>query len=455
MGESVKSQISALLTIGGNIVNTAVASPRWRDLVSPHTGIIRALDRFTKPYTEFDFPVLWQAELANFQLRQQQDDLRYGVGRGMTDEQAIFGAVGEAIERYCGGVVDYGQLIVSSYEELGNRAVPSSVFSPFCYQQYSDPNFPFLAFDPTAQTSWINALSLSNNQQVLVPAFLVYLDWNSDQPGDHILPVTSNGMASGPSLEFAAYRGLCELIERDAFIITWLNRLPAVRISFDYRPGIETEIARHYARFGIELVAFDLTTDIKVPVVMAMLIDHSGKSPAVSTGLGCHLDGATAFHKAIFEVCQARFGDIERMKTAAGANLHQYSDVQNLDDHNAFFYTTARLGELDFLFHHDRCCQVEDLPSDESGSEMEKLQSVIRRLHSVGSQAYLVEITTPDIASLGFSVVRTLASELVPIYFGYGQEPLGTRRLFEVPQRLGYGGGRTKNDLNPCPHPMA
>ncbi len=61
-------------------MNAAVASPRWRDLVSPHTGIIRAIDRFTKPYTEFDLPVLWQAELANFQLCKQQDDLRYGVG---------------------------------------------------------------------------------------------------------------------------------------------------------------------------------------------------------------------------------------------------------------------------------------------------------------------------------------------------------------------------------------
>lgn len=80
-------------------MNTAIARPRWQDLVSPHTGVIRSLDRFTKPYTEFDFPVLWQAELANFQLRKQPDDLRYGVGRGMTDEQAIFGAVGEAIER--------------------------------------------------------------------------------------------------------------------------------------------------------------------------------------------------------------------------------------------------------------------------------------------------------------------------------------------------------------------
>ncbi|WP_338422808.1 YcaO-like family protein [Aphanizomenon flos-aquae] len=441
--------------ISQSAVPGAIASPRWQDLVSPHTGIIRSLDRFTKPYTEFDFPVLWQAELANFQLRKQQDDLRYGVGRGMTDEQAIFGAVGEAIERYCGGIVDHRQLTVSNYEELGNRAVSPAVFSPFSDQQYSDPNFPFPAFNPTMQTSWINALSLSSNQQVLIPAFLVYLDWDGNKPGDHILPVTTNGMASGPSWEFAAYRGLCELIERDAFIITWLNRLPAPRIYFDHLPGIETEIARHYARFGIELVVFQLITDIQVPVFMAMLIDRSGKGPAVSTGMGCHLDGATAFHKAVFEVCQARFGDIERMKTGAGTNLHQYSDVQNLDDHNAFFYTTARLSELDFLFHHHQSCQVEYLPTYESASEAENLQSVVAKLNSVGVEPYVVEITAPDIASLGFRVVRTLASELVPIYFGYGQEPLGTRRLFEVPERLGYGGRRTENDLNPCPHPMA
>jgi ribosomal protein S12 methylthiotransferase accessory factor len=443
-------------------VNAAVASPRWRDLVSPHTGIIRAIDRFTKPYTEFALPVLWQAELTNFQLRKQQDDLRYGVGRGMTDEQAIFGAVGEAIERYCGGIVDRQQLIFSSYAELNDaydtlsdRVVYPSAFFSFSDKQYSDPIFPFLAFDPATQTSWMAALALASNRQVLVPAFLVYFDWESDQPGDYVLPVTSNGMASGPSLEFAAYSGLCELIERDAFIITWLNRLPAPRIYFDHRPGIEAEILRHYARFGIELVAFNFTTDIQVPVVMAMLIDHSGKSPAVATGLGCHLDGPTALRKAIFEVCQARFGDIERMSAGAGVNLNKYEDVKDLDDHSAFFYTTDRLGELGFLFHHGQCLKVEDLPTYESQSEVEKLQSVVARLHSVGVEPYLVEITTPDIASLGFRVVRTLASELVPIYFGYGLEPLGTRRLFEVPQRLGYGERRTENDLNPCPHPMA
>jgi ribosomal protein S12 methylthiotransferase accessory factor len=142
------------------------------------------------------------------------------------------------------------------------------------------------------------------------------------------------------------------------------------------------------------------------------------------------------------------------MAAGDGANLHQYQDIQDLKDHSAFFYTTARLGELDFLLHHDQRRNIEELPTYSNYTEVEKLQSVVTKLNQVGAEAYLVDVTTPDIVPLGFRVVRTLASELVPIYFGYGQEPLGTRRLFEVPERLGYGSRRTPDDLNPCPHPL-
>ncbi|MBH8572078.1 YcaO-like family protein [Nostocaceae cyanobacterium CENA369] len=451
-------------------MNSTLVSPRWRDLISPHTGVIRALDRLTKPYTEFELPVLWQAELAHFNFCRQQDDLRYGVGKGMTDEQAIIGAIGEALERYCGSIVERQKVIVSSYEELsnacdnsfgqqiqqgvGDRAVPPPAFFSFSDKQYSDPAFGFPAFEPAMQTSWVAALNLASNQQTLVPAALVYLNFCSDLPGDYILPVTTNGMASGFSVEFAAYSGLCELIERDALIITWLNRLPAPRIYFDGQPGIETEIARNYARFGIELMAFDFTTDIQIPVIAAMAIDRSGKSPSLVIGLGCHLDGRTALRKAIFEVCQARPHDIERMASGAGTNLHKYDDIQDLQDHSAFFFPAARLGELDFLLHNERSLKVADLPTYTASSELERLRSTVEKLHSVGADAYLVDVTTPDIASIGFRVVRTLASQLVPIYFGYGQEPLGSQRLFEVPERLGYGGRRTEDDLNPCPHPL-
>jgi len=49
-----------------------------------------------------------------------------------------------------------------------------------------------------------------------------------------------------------------------------------------------------------------------------------------------------------------------------------------------------------------------------------------------------------------------LATELQPMHFGYGEERLGGRRLYEVAQTLGVSDHiRTEDELNLCPHPLA
>lgn len=52
-------------------------------------------------------------------------------------------------------------------------------------------------------------------------------------------------------------------------------------------------------------------------------------------------------------------------------------------------------------------------------------------------------------------MVRTLATGLQPIHFGYGEERLGGTRLYRLPRLLGYGtSDRNEASLNPCPHPL-
>jgi ribosomal protein S12 methylthiotransferase accessory factor len=42
------------------------------------------------------------------------------------------------------------------------------------------------------------------------------------------------------------------------------------------------------------------------------------------------------------------------------------------------------------------------------------------------------------------------------MHFGYGEERLGGKRLFEIAHILGHAAGtRGESELNPCPHPLA
>jgi ribosomal protein S12 methylthiotransferase accessory factor len=52
-------------------------------------------------------------------------------------------------------------------------------------------------------------------------------------------------------------------------------------------------------------------------------------------------------------------------------------------------------------------------------------------------------------------VVRTIATGLQPIHFGYGEERLGGKRIFQLPRILGYASmDSDESTLNRCPHPL-
>ena len=78
----------------------------------------------------------------------------------------------------------------------------------------------------------------------------------------------------------------------------------------------------------------------------------------------------------------------------------------------------------------------------------------LRRLETQGLEAYSVDVTTPDVASVGLSVVRVV----VPGLYGNAPAafpPLGGRRLYEDPVRLGWVPRPIEEDdivLEPIPH---
>jgi len=425
------------------------------ELISPRTGIIRSLSRVSRGTEEPSPPVVCQAQVSQFDYRTAEAAERTAAGKGETEREAMLGAIGEALERYCSYQQDPDAVFQASAAALGQAAIRPQEFVLYSERQYATPGFRYARPDDQASIGWTRALELPGGSEAFAPASLVYLYFQAGGPHGYFCPPTSNGLAAGPGLSAAVLGGLYELIERDAFLVGWMNRLPVRRVDYSGMAGIAARIRAHYGRFGIEALAFDLTTDVGVPVMLALAVDRSGNGPAVVAGLGCHLNPAVALKKALMEVCQVRPSQsLKFAKSPPWEKLKGYGDVKTLEDHAGFAAIPGNLREFDFLSNNG-VSRIEDLPNGSAGEVEADLARSVALLRAAGCRVAYVDLTTPDVAPFGISVVRAIATGLQPIHFGAGEERLGGRRLFETPAKLGHAPGiRTEDDLNPCPHPL-
>jgi ribosomal protein S12 methylthiotransferase accessory factor len=427
-------------------------------LVSPRTGVVRSVVRIPRAVDEPVPPILYHATLSNFDFKKADGSERSAAGKGLTEADAIGGAIGEAVERYCASHVDLVRQRRARLGDISEPHIGPAECVLYSTRQYQTPGFAYPRATPDVDIGWVWGRELPSGRNVSIPAALVYLYGNGAGGPDFFCPPTSNGLAAGPTLEAAIVSGLCELVERDAFLMTWMNRLPAPEVDLSMAGPAARGIRDHYSRFGLETRVFDVTTDIPIPAMMALSIDRTGQSPAAVVGLGSHLDPAVAVLKALFEICQVRPGETRRAEEtrSKGKTLSAYADVKTLEDHSGFFTTLDRLKEFDFLQRNDAPRAVTARPSLDRGSPDANLEQTVDVLTRAGCRVAYVDLTTDDVSPFGIRVVRTFATGLQPIHFGYGEERLGGGRLFEVPRLLGYGATtRTEADLNPCPHPLA
>jgi ribosomal protein S12 methylthiotransferase accessory factor len=425
-------------------------------LVSSRVGVIRNLERLPHGIALPDPPVVYNAVLAHHDFRRARLRERSASGKGETEEEAMAGAIGEAVERYCASHPYPESVIQGTFSALPGEALDPAALILYSEAQYAGEGIPFGPFGEDTILSWVPATSLPGGSTKFVPATFVYMNYACPSPEQYLADPTTNGLAAGPDLTSAILSGLYELIERDGFLIHWCNRLGAPRVDLEGLGGIFRSIPEHFRRFGVEVSAHNVSSDVAVPVMLALSIDGGGRGPAACVGLGCHLSPTRALRKALFELCQSYLGQSNQMRRPGYVPaIQSFADVHEPEDHGALFRSVQSLRELGFLLEGDRLQRVENLPDRSTGSAAGDLETCLGLLAPAGIRAAYVDVTTPDIRPLGLRVVRTIAPGLQPMHFGFGRERRGGRRLYETPQALGYAvRPRTESELNPCPHPL-
>jgi ribosomal protein S12 methylthiotransferase accessory factor len=429
----------------------------WKALISPKVGVIRNVAPQLRGSEEPVPPYLYTATLSNFDFHNVEKTERIGAGKGSTQGDATASAIGEAIERYCAFQWDPYRTFLAKWSTLSPAAINPAEYVLYSDEQYNSGDLPYTRWREDMDVTWIRGIELPSGLEIAVPASLVYLVHPVPRQEDYFAPSSSNGLAAGPTLEAAILGGICELMERDALLTAWMNRLPAIELDLNSAGTTVSGIQKHYARFSVEVRAFLMPSDLPGAVVMALSCDPDPRRPAQVVGMGCHPDPGIALTKALFEMCQGRPSEGRRFvdKPPRG-RLNDYRDVKTLDDHSAFASLPEQHKEFAFLWEQGKKARVSDLPNPSSHDAALDLDYCVSNLVSMGQRVAYVNLTMSDIAGHGFHVVRTLITGLQPIHFGYGEERLGGRRLFELPQKLGFADrARAVTDLNMCPHPLA
>jgi ribosomal protein S12 methylthiotransferase accessory factor len=134
---------------------------------------------------------------------------------------------------------------------------------------------------------------------------------------------------------------------------------------------------------------------------------------------------------------------------------HDFSDVRHFEDHVSLFGWRQSLRYIDFL----TSVRVERSLGSEDPPYMSDVTSQLRHcldvLTDLGLDVIVVDVTQPDIGSLGVHVVKVLIPGLTNINADHNYPLLGGSRLYSVPRLLGYRHGDcSEEELNRVPHPF-
>jgi len=405
-------------------------------------------------------PYVYRAELANHRfLRAKEDAFTVCSGKGITLADARVGALGEAVERYSGATWSAADLLHRRRGELEGESLDPRrlvLFHPLQYQE-----LPYSPYTEESVLAWTAGTSLGRGCPIWIPALGVLLAYDVHHPQEQLFPMTSNGLAAGPSLVDAIVAAALEVAERDAFLITWLHRLPCRRVDITTLPDLAVRsVVNAYARRRVVFELFRLPTDGPVEVCMALGVSDRSDDPAVVVGLGASLQPARAARSAILEVAQVRPALRIKMRDPKTRDRmdHLLADptlVTSLEDHDLLYAHASRRQSFDFL----RSASVESVDWSagcDSRSSTETLVRLVRWLSGMGSDLAYVNLTPPEFFEAGPFTARAILPDFQPIHFGYREARLGGDRLFELPRRLGLRSRRASlADLNPDPHPLA
>jgi oxazoline/thiazoline synthase len=421
---------------------------KYRHLISPVCGAVTMLEPFMPSDNGVMHVYLSGNNVARGprSLLHLRTDLRsMSCGKGTNSVQAQASALCEGVERYCGLLHGDEPRRIARSSELGAKAIHPNACMLFSQKQYAERerqteysyHWVPVPFDPQRSIEWTPLWSLTAETVRYLPTrFCYYHGWDGDQP-NFCVPC-SNGNAAGNTLEEAIVQGLFELVERDGVALWWYNRLrlPGVDLASFNEPYLE-RLTAFYRTHQRELWVLDLTSDLEIPVFVAISRRVDEKRERIMLGFGAHLDAKIALLRAVTELNQLL---VPLLLAAPDKPLGPITDRATLDWlENATValhpYLAPREGPL-------RTASSFAAPSTDDLKE--DVLACKGRLEQHGLELLVLDQTRPEI---GMPVVKVVVPGLRHFWARFAPG-----RLYDVPVACGWlAKPHSEDQLNPTP----
>jgi ribosomal protein S12 methylthiotransferase accessory factor len=351
--------------------------------------------------------------------------LPLGWGKGLTISGAVLSAVGEAIERYSASLPDAERIIWKRPAELDCEFLDPRTCGLYSEAQYERDEFPYVRFDKNIRHPWVLGKWADTGNPVWVPALFVFLSIELEQE-QLIGQGTSNGLAVSTDEDDAALRAILELVERDAFMAAWLTASPGQRLELDDAlDPLLRRVLEDLEALGAVVEVYTLPTSVIGTTVLCLAFGDGEQYPGVTFGLGSDLEPHAALKQAVLELGQTGPYLRRMMRSGALPTPEDPASVREMLDHAAYYFPRERATAFDRLRSNEAPVRLADLKSVTKRS----LANCVSSLKAADVRVALVNVTSADVATGPFSVMRAVSPDLQPIWYGYGLERNPVERI--------------------------
>ncbi|MEK7085070.1 MAG: YcaO-like family protein [Patescibacteria group bacterium] len=369
-------------------------------------------------------------------------------GASFDVKTAVSKAIGEFVERYSLLHWKNYPSVTASEAELRRRR--KRFLSPGALAGAAGTHI-----DEHAPLQWVEGRGLFTGAKGLLPAGFVFWNYHPLPKEPSLVEANTNGAGGMFTLEGALLSGIRELIQRDAFLIFWLNTIAPPRVEQSSLEGNARVVADQLYRYRFDFEILDITTDLELPAFAAVLLDGEHESRGAYIGAGCEGNPEAAIARALEEALlvyhNARRGthgvSLPEPYIPFTTPLGHHERIQLWANPAMFPRFKWFIGGKKISFGDIKNrCRAFASPAEEYAFIVHELKK-----RGPGYEVYYYAAPHPILKELGYHAVKVIIPDLIPLYLRETRANLNGRRLREVPQRLGYNEAAFPN---PLPHPF-